>query len=180
MHVIFTRLSRPGYRVDVIRDLDPPARLHVAPSIDEQLPHDIAHLIVERDFRLQLGIFGQLAAGGDAGSFWCAPADRNARMAARAHRLLVAGRGELARSERLTAACYAAWEIAGGRRFAGADFPGRVLHDTAVASPATIQRIVSAFDNVASDWQRLSAGGSLQFDWPVELTLRRAAPRRSA
>lgn len=180
MHVVFTRLAGPRYRVDVIRELDPPARLNVAPGFDEQLPHDIAHFLVERDFGLRLGIFGQLAAGGDAGTFWCAPADRNRRMAKRAHRLLVTGRGDLARSERLTAACYAAWEIETGRRAASAAFPRRVLHDASVASPEKMVRIVTVFDEVASEWRHLRAGRSLKFDWPANLTLRRTAPLRSA
>ena len=84
MQVTFTRLSGRRYGVDVVREFDPPARMQAAPGFDEPLPHDLAHLLVEREFGLRLGIFGQLAAGGDAGTFWCAPADRTARLAQRA------------------------------------------------------------------------------------------------
>jgi hypothetical protein len=180
MLVRFTRLAGPRYRVDVVRELDPPACMHVAPGFDEFLPHDLVHFLVEREFRVRLGIFGQLAAGGDAGTFWCAPADRNARLAQRAHRLLVAGRGDLGRSERLSAACFAAWEKTRGRRRAGAAWPAQMLHDTIAVAPADIARVVEVFDEVAEKWHALETGQSLVFEWPPALTLRRTARLRSA
>jgi len=180
MQVTFTRLLGPRYTVEVTRDLDPPARMNVAPGFDEFLPHDLAHFLVEREFRLQLGIFGQLAAGGDAGTFWCAPVDRSVRLAQRAHRLRVAGRGDLGRSERLTAICVAAWEIDAGRRSVGDAWPARALHDTAHVPPARVARVLAAFDDDAPRWHALGAGESLRFEWPAELTLRRSARLRSA
>lgn len=180
MHVTFTRGPGRRYRIDVARALDPAAAMHVAPGFDEFLPHDLAHFVVEREFGLRLGIFGQLAAGGDAGTFWCAPADRTTRLAQRAHRLRVAGRGDLGRSEQLTAACLATWEIGTGRRSASDPWPVRALHDCAIATPQQLAGVVGKFDEVSLSWQALSAGESLQFEWPAELTLRRSARLRSA
>jgi hypothetical protein len=180
MHVTFTR--RPGrrYRIDVVRPLDPAAAMHVAPGFDEFLPHDLARFIVEREFGLKLGIFGQLAAGGDAGTFWCAPADRTARLAQRAHRLRVAGRGDLSRSEQLTAACLAAWEINSGRRTASDPWPVRALHDCAIAAPERIAVLARVFDEISLSWQALSPDESLRLEWPAELTLRNCGRLRSA
>ena len=180
MQVTFTRLSGRRYGVDVVREFDPPARMQAAPGFDEPLPHDLAHLLVEREFGLRLGIFGQLAAGGDAGTFWCAPADRTARLAQRAHRLLVTGRGDLSRSERLTAACVGAWEIESGRRSAADPWPVRALHDAAAASPAQIAHVVGVLEAAAIGWGALGAGGFVTFSWPDALTLGRAARLRSA
>lgn len=154
--------------------------MHVAPGFDEQLPHELAQFLVEREFGLQLGVFGQLAAGGDAGTFWCAPANRSARLAQRAHRLRVAGCGDLGRSGQLTAACVAAWEIKAGRRRPGEVCGVRVLHDTAIAPPARIGVVVEAFAEVASAWRELGPGESLRFEWPKSLTLRRDPRLRTA
>jgi len=174
--VTFTRGVGRRYRVGVARESDPAAAMHVAPGFDESLPYDLAHFLVEREFGLQLGIFGQLAAGGDAGTFWCAPAARSAKLAHRAHRLRVAGRGDVGRSEQLTAACVAAWEIQAGRRQPGEVWSVRVLHDAAIAAPAQIRHVIDVFNEAASDWQALTPGESLHFEWPESLTLRR--PRR--
>jgi hypothetical protein len=117
--VTFTRQTGFRYGVDVSRESGPPARLRVVKLDAEWLPREIAHFLVEREFGLKLGIFGQLAAGGDAGRFWAAPADRDSRLAHLSHRLQVTGRGDLGRSVALVAWCTAAWEVETGRRSAG-------------------------------------------------------------
>jgi hypothetical protein len=180
MHVTFTKLDHPGYAIHVVREPDPAACLHVAARFEETLPHDIAQFLVEREFRLSLGIFGQLAAGGDAGTFWCAPADRTARLAHRAHRLQVTGRGDLGRSHRLTTVCIAAWEIETGRRPPGAPWPARALHDTTDASLAQIRHAGAIFDAASAQWLGLNPGESVLFEWPAALTLRRPMRLRSA
>src|SRR3546814_20442724 len=40
-----------------------------APGFDPDLPHDMVHFVVEAALGLKMGVFGQIAAGGDAGSF---------------------------------------------------------------------------------------------------------------
>ena len=40
-----------------------------APGFDPRTPHDLQHFIVEQELGIKLGIFGQLAAGGTAGTF---------------------------------------------------------------------------------------------------------------
>jgi hypothetical protein len=176
VRVTFTRLTGARYGVDVLRESSPPARLRVAPSHVEDLPLRLAHFLVEREFELKLGIFGQLAAGGDAGSFWAAPADRNARLAHRAHRLRVTGRGDLGRSVTLVAICTAAWQVESGRRVAPLDGPWALL-DAAQIPPARVARTVAAFDAAALAWGDLEVGQFVAFDWPAALTLPR---KRSA
>lgn len=189
MLVTFTRHGAPngldsrdsrGYAIDVVRDVDPPARMRVTCAFDELIPHELAHFLVEREFGLMLGIFGQLAAGGDAGTFWCAPSDRTATLAHRAYRLRVTGRGDLGRSERLTTACVCAWEIKAGRRRAGQAPPASVVLDADLLSSPATARIVELFDQACADWALVGTGESLQLSWPAALTLGHAARLRSA
>jgi hypothetical protein len=182
VRVTFTRLAGPRYGVDVVRESGPPARLRVTPSCAERLPQDIACFLVEREFGLKLGVFGQLAAGGDAGTFWAAPADRSARQALRAHRLQVTGHGDLGRSVRLAAVCTAAWEFETGRRWAPLDGPGRHSRggptawwqlEMAEVGARHLACAVGAFDEVAAAWSALGLRESIGFDWPPSLTLAR-------
>jgi hypothetical protein len=180
--VTFTRLTGPRYGVDVIRESGPPARLRVVKVDAEWLPGEIAHFLVEREFGLKLGIFGQLAAGGDAGRFWAAPADRDSRLAHRAHRLQVTGRGDLRRSVALTAWCTAAWEIETGRRAPGprdlerSDGPWPLL-DVAAVPRDQVARAVDCLAAAAVAWNVLCPGQRVSYEWPLALTL---PARRSA
>jgi hypothetical protein len=180
--VTFTRLTGPRYGVDVIRDSGPPARLRVVKLDAEWLPGEIAHFLVEREFGLKLGIFGQLAAGGDAGRFWAAPADRDSRLAHRSHRLQVTGRGDLRRSVALVAWCTAAWEIETGRRAAGhrgtegSEGPWPLL-DVAAVPRDQVAGTVRCLAAAALAWDELCPGQPVSYEWPLALTL---AARRSA
>jgi hypothetical protein len=182
VRVTFTRLTGPRYGVDVVRESGPPARLRVTPSCAERLPQDIACFLVEREFGLKLGVFGQLAAGGDAGTFWAAPADRTARLAQQAHRLQVSGHGDLGRSARLAAVCTAAWEFEIGRRWAPLDGPARHLIggppawwqlEMAGAAARQLACAVGAFHEAAAVWSALGVRESIGFDWPPSLMLAR-------
>jgi hypothetical protein len=170
VQVTFTRLVGPRYAIDVLRRSGPPAGMRVAPTFDEHVPHDLAHFLVEREFGLKLGIFGQLAAGGDAGTFWAAPADRTARLAQRAHRLQVTGRGDLGRSERLVAVCVAAWEHDTGRRPAPLLSSGALIDATDV-TPARLGAVIAHLDRAATHWHDLTAGETMTFNWPARLTV---------
>lgn len=176
MHVTFTRLTGDRYGVDVIRASGPPARLRASPRHREQLPAAIAHLVVEREFGLRLGMFGQLAAGGDAGSFWSAPADRDTRLANRAHRLQITGRGDLGRSVALVALCTATWELESGRRATPLEGPWP-LFDAAAVPGRAVATAVRLFGEIAAQWSVLGVREQVAFDWPAALTL---TGRRSA
>ena len=177
MQATFTKLrpvsdSADRYGVDVIRDTAAPARLRVHSATFEIVPREIAHFVVERDFRLRLAIFGQLAAGGDAGMFWAAPTDRSPRSAAHAHRLCITGRGDVGRAVALVALCTAEWERQLGRRPAPLAGPWPLLDATEIRGD-TLARAVRSLEAAASRWQRLSPGQSLTLRWPTSLTLTR-------
>jgi len=70
MQVIFERVDDRRYRIGVVRDgrydvgVDVPVR--GAPG-HADVPHDLVHFVVEEQAKLRLGIYGQVAAGGDCG-----------------------------------------------------------------------------------------------------------------
>jgi hypothetical protein len=185
VRVTFTRLTGHRYAVDVVRESGPPAGQRVSTGAGVCLPPDIAHFLVEREFGLRLGIFGQLAAGGDAGTFRAAPADRDARLAHCAHRLQVTGRGDLGRSVAMVSICTAIWEFEAGRRFAPPDLRAYAaassrswgLVDVADLPCDGVRRVVQEFEGEATRWNALGVRESVAFEWPAALT---CVPRRSA
>ncbi|QQS40613.1 MAG: hypothetical protein IPM63_14765 [Acidobacteriota bacterium] len=69
MVIHFLRTGEKRYAVEIERDGLPLLELNPAPGFDARVPHDMMHLIVEAVLGLERAVFGQLAAGGDAGSF---------------------------------------------------------------------------------------------------------------
>ncbi len=69
VEVTFTKTGARRYRVAATRDKAPELVMDPAPGFDSFLPHDLVHFLVECEWGIQNGIFGQLAAGGDAGTF---------------------------------------------------------------------------------------------------------------
>ena len=69
MNVIFSRTGARRYGVLVQRLGFPTVEMNPGPGYDSELPHDLIHFVVENVLGLSRGVFGQLAAGGDAGTF---------------------------------------------------------------------------------------------------------------
>jgi hypothetical protein len=167
VRVSFTRLTGNRYAVDVMRTSGPPARLRVSPRHRAPLPASLAHFIVEREFGLRLGMYGQLAAGGDAGSFWSAPADRDSRLAHLSHRLEITGRGDLGRSVALVALCTATWELECGRRETPGPWP---LLDATEVPTRSVAAAVRIFGETETRWSALGTGEGIVLAWPSALT----------
>lgn len=69
MEVRFQRTAERRYAIVVHRPGLPPVEMNPAPGYDPLMPHDLLHLVVESELGLRRGIFGQVAAGGHAGTF---------------------------------------------------------------------------------------------------------------
>lgn len=69
MKVHFIRSGERRYGMRIERASGPVLVMDPAPGFDPDLPHDMVHLVVEAVLGLKGGVFGQLAAGGTAGSF---------------------------------------------------------------------------------------------------------------
>jgi hypothetical protein len=118
MQVEFHRTGEKRYAVVVNRDGLPPLRMDPAPGFDALMPHDMLHFIVEKELGLTKGIFGQIAAGGTAGTFHLAQSSasnnranaRNRRSTKeRGKKLLDEGQADCAQSERGTYICLYDW-----------------------------------------------------------------------
>jgi hypothetical protein len=69
MLVVFRRSGERRYSVEAQRPGLPDVVMPTAPGYDDRMPHDMMHMIVEAQLELTHAIFGQLAAGGTAGTF---------------------------------------------------------------------------------------------------------------
>ena len=168
MEVEFRRTGERQYAVTIIRAGQPALEMNPAPGYDARMPHDLIHFVVERELSLRHGIFGQLAAGGTAGTFHpatCGVASRReaARhrraLAKRGARLLRQGRADSAMSERAADVCRRAWLA----RAAGGDVPRT---GALPCSAEELARICDVLDELSAAWARLGIGQALTLDWP--------------
>ena len=65
MKVTFTK-QQNRYDVYVSRDRATDLFIRSAPGYDDWLPHDVLHFVAEAEYGLDGGIFGDVAAGGNA------------------------------------------------------------------------------------------------------------------
>src|SRR5262245_2512399 len=113
MQVRFRRAAERQYAVTVFRDGLAPCEIG-GPGYDARMPHDLQHFIVESELGIQNGIFGFLAAGGQAGGDEHEPgraASRRRRKAKRRdQRMLRRGlRDGGDASERAAFVCWCEW-----------------------------------------------------------------------
>ncbi len=186
MNVEFRRTDLRRYAVVIRRDGPPPLEMNPAPGYDVDMPHDLLHFVVESELGLRRGIFGQVAAGGDAGTFQDRTArSRNRREAARARRRIAKrgaklsshGRDEAALSERATYICFHEWlaRSSDGRQRrraatmaaeAGQVRATQTQSDRQVLSEESIERICARLDELSARGRSLGIGESLVVAWP--------------
>ena len=159
MEVTFTKAGRRRYTVAIERELGPPLVPRFGPGFDVLMPHDLAHFLVEDYFGIELGVWGQLAAGG-GGIFFPVPQDNSLRYRRRAQRIGHAGRVDMQRSERLVAISVAAWEQA----------TDRVKHVPSPrqdeVDPSDLAGAVRRLSEGAERWRALPPGRSVTLEWP--------------
>ena len=154
--VIFERVDARRYRIGATRG----GRYDVGADVDVRpgpggadLPHDLVHFVVEEQAGLGLGIYGQVAAGGDVGGFFRAGHPRTLAERRRSERVGRAGRHEVERSEQLA---------------------GLVAHDGSVRPhPELDERLRTAIETrlagLVAAWRAVPAGGRLVLPWPEHL-----------
>lgn len=150
------------------------------------MPHDLLHLVVEAQLGLTRGVFGQLAAGGDAGTFHPSfdPQETSRvaarfrhRLKARGKKLMRDGRDESAQSERATYICWYEWlarSQSSDRRTSAQAMAqqARQVRDVAPAmelralSERKLEEICQHLDELSSHWSRLEVGQSMAVRWP--------------
>lgn len=174
MIVIFRRVGQRRYAVEVKREPLPDLEMNPAPGYDPFMPHDLMHLVVEAQLGLSRGVFGQLAAGGNAGTFHPTfKANETSRQIARVRRrvkavgkkLLQEGQDESAQSERATFICWQAWR-------ARSESSAKQVRDVNTASgfrvldERKLSEICEHLDELSSRWSSLEVGQSMAVSWP--------------
>jgi hypothetical protein len=187
MLVIFRRTGWRRYGVEIQRSKFGAVEMKVAPGYDPLMPHDLLHLVVEAQLGLTRGIFGQVAAGGHAGTFnsYIGPS-KNTRDAARRQRrinrrgekmLRRVGRNECLQSERATYICWHEWlarskssndqKLANTMSTQATQVRGITPRDQLDAlSEEKMDQICAHLDELSSHWSRLRIGESMTVHWP--------------
>ncbi len=182
MRVTFPRLPdhKRAYAV-VERDDGVVYQLYGSDMLGPQLPHDIRHLVVERELGITDGIWGAIAGGVVFTSMQHVSGRRPPHARERSRELLASFRQRGLRAEVLAnfVECVA-----------GLDHPSdtqimtlaatklTVLPDAdAEVEPAEIAAAAQALQVEAARWARLRVGEELSYDWPREA---RAAQARRA
>jgi hypothetical protein len=176
MVVRFRRTGERRYGVFVERENAPALMMHPAPGYDEFLPHDVLHFVAEAEWGLDGAIFGQLAAGGDAGSFW--PIQQELVSKAMRRRRRTRGRPRSRprgrRSELLAGVLEVAWKARHGRARRPKDWDERLA--AARVTPERVEVIAASLDELAERWHALRIGEEIALEWPRPE--RRRQPRR--
>lgn len=123
-----------------------------APGYDPRLPHDAAHFIVENELGIVGGIFGQLAAGGTANTFFSETAAKPRRARRRGADLAKANKSDALLSEHAVYAAQTRWNN------------DPIIPDTKIP-PGDIARVCEKFEEFARGWSRLPVGGSITLKW---------------
>ncbi|RJS46234.1 hypothetical protein [Nocardioides cavernaquae] len=156
MHVIFRKVDEKRYLIGLRRDDPHDTGPDVPPRIGPgggPVPHDLVHFAIEEVLGIRLGIFGQLAAGGDCdGFFFPAPEDRKKLADARRNkRISEAGRSDAVRSELIAA-------------LVGHD--GTVRHKPELLSDDEHRRVSSRIADLIGHWEQTGHGEDLVLHWP--------------
>lgn len=162
MEVTFTKVASKRYTVAIERQLGPALVPRFGPGSDALVPHDLAHFLVEEYFGIELGVWGQLAAGG-GGIFFPVPEDNTLRYQRRVQRIRQLGRADMQRSERLVGITVEAWERAVGR----AEYAVSPVQDE--VGPRALADSVRRLSETADLWGALAPGRSLVREWPTRL-----------
>jgi hypothetical protein len=170
----------------VQREGFPELVMNPAPGYDKLMPHDMMHLVIEAQLGLTRGVFGQLAAGGDAGTFHLPlthdksareTARTRTRVKARGARLLKEGRDESALSERASYLCLHEWlarSQSSELRKRAHEMTKSVEQARDFSSAAELRalnqrkldEICSHLDCLSSHWSKLEVGQSMAMSWP--------------
>jgi len=154
MKVTFTRVHAKGYSVSVEGPGIDPLKMHPAPGYDARLPHDVAHFIVENELVIVGGIFGQLAAGGTANTFFSEESKDRPKSRKRGTDMMKANKKDALVSEHAVYAAQSRWE------------KQDIIPDTIIPQP-DLDRVIAKFEEFASEWSKLPVGGSIALEWKV-------------
>jgi hypothetical protein len=163
MQVRFERTGQRRYAVAVLRSQHGDLLMDPAPGYSDLIPHDRVHWVAEEEFGLRDGIFGQFAAGGNAGTFVPTEELRTKAWARQVERRNRSTGTEMARSEALVAQVYPRWLRHGGHlpgsHYVRQDPPATDLSDS------DLDRAFTRLDVLSGQWRAVDVGGSMTVEW---------------
>jgi hypothetical protein len=162
MKVTFEKTGERRYGVFVERENAPALMMHPAPGFDPFLPHDLLHFVGEAEWGLDGAVFGQLAAGRDAGTFW--PVEQPLVRKAMRRRKRLRKRPKGRRSELLSGILEDAWNARRDRAPLPQDWDERLA--AARVEADRLEQVVASLDELATRWHALRVGQSLTLEWP--------------
>lgn len=184
MLVKFQRTGERRYAISITGTRFPDLEMNPAPGYNPFLPHDILHLVVESLLGLKQGIFGQLAAGGHAGTFHIkAGSYRNTREESREWRrtkkrgirLAQLGADDAAKSELVAYICWQEWlsrsDLKMHRQQASTmNQQGRHIRELMPEEQpenvdAVMNNICQYLGTISNYWHSLQVGESIQIRW---------------
>ncbi len=183
MKVHFIRSGDRRYAMRIERAGLPVLVMDPAPGFDSDVPHDMVHFVVEAALGLKAGVFGQIAAGGDARSFHVeAGGALSARERQRAARKQVAKGAKLikvqGREGELSELAAFLFDI-GWRSSTRPDSPAQraalgeaertrasLGADERARIDAAQTRVFEDFERLSKAWRALPVGGALILEWP--------------
>jgi hypothetical protein len=167
MILVFRRTGQRRYAVEALRPGLPVVEMNPAPGYDRLIPHDMVHLVVEAQLGLTRGIFGQLAAGGNAGTFrLLLKRDEGSRKVTRARKRVLArgkrlqkdGRDDCIQSERAAHIYRHQWLARSSS--------DQVQKTPAQLGKSKLDEICDHLDELSSHWSGLDVGESVAVSWP--------------
>jgi hypothetical protein len=184
MRVEFRRTGERRYAITIFRKDYPTIEMNPAPGYDPIMPHDLLHLVVEKEIGIRRGIFGQIAAGGNAGTFHTvSSSNENKREGARLRRkaarrgekLMREGRNESALSERAAYVCLNEWLARStdpNRRALAVQLRSKniqIADDEDILTREILNRVCASLDQASEHWASLKIGESFAVTWPERL-----------
>lgn len=183
MKVHFIRSGERRYSMKIERYGAPTLVMDPAPGFDPDVPHDMVHFVVEAALGLQSGVFGQIASGGDAGSFRVAADDLSAKDRQRAARKQVAKGTKLVKAQgrdgELSELAAFLFDIDWRSQKRADSAAQRVALGEAERTRASLSaderaridaarpRVFADFDRLAKAWRALRVGEALTLEWPT-------------
>jgi len=183
--VHFIRSGERRYSMRIERADGPALVMDPAPGFDPDLPHDMVHFVVEAALGLKTGVFGQIAAGGNAGSFRVEAA--NGKMSAkerqRAVRKQVVKGSKLVKTQgregELSELAAFLFDIA-WRSQSGSDSAARraalgeaertrqsLSADERARIDAARPEVFAAFERLSKAWRALRVSEAVTLEWPT-------------
>jgi len=183
MKVHFIRSGERRYSMRIERAGLPILVMDPAPGFDPDLPHDMVHFVVEAALGLRTGVFGQIAAGGDAGSFHVeAGGALSTKERQRAARKQVAKGAKLIKAQgregELSELAAFLFDIAWRSHSRPDSAAQRAALGEAERTRASLSaderaridmarpRVFADFERISKAWRALPIGGTLVLEWP--------------